>query len=236
MAGYFDLLGNSRNIGGGVSFDAFNAETFASQFSAPALKTGTLSIAENAGTPASSVSSMSSSGLGAAGAWGGIITGTIDAVSQVAGNVRAYKTAKENFQASQINAFSMLDASERNAALMRAQADRNQASNLAQAARTGLATQAYDNLMLSDRFQVEKDVLAMKEEAQFQATNLMNSARRIKSRQKRKATVSTVLTFGVTAPLAIAGAILGGPAGAAAGLQIGNAITGGVTNAMSDGR
>lgn len=120
---------------------------------------------------------------------------------------------------------------------------------MARNAGNGLTAQAYDNLILSDRVQTEKDVLAMKENAQFEAINMLNTARRIKSRQKRKATVGAVGTAVLAIATAGAGLAAAGVFGAAASaavggsalsamsttLSIGNAINSGITGAMSNG-
>lgn len=211
------------------------------------IKTGTLTVSDvlTKGT-------AESSAAGAATSWGdalGVAGGAFTAINNLNANIEAYNKAKENYETAQLNALNIFNEADEVAEDMRSEADAREASNMARNAGNGLTAQAYDNLILSDRAQTEKDVLAMKENAQFEAINMLNTARRIKSRQKRKATVGAVGTAVLAIATAGAGLAAAGVFGAAASaavggsalsamsttLSIGNAINSGITGAMSNG-
>lgn len=215
----------------------------------PQLKTGTLDVSTMPEFTGQTTKSASSS---ANTAWGdglGVAAGAFTAINNLNANIEAYNKAKENYETAQLNALNIFNEADEVAEDMRSEADAREASNMARNAGNGLTAQAYDNLILSDRVQTEKDVLAMKENAQFEAISMLNTARRIKSRQKRKATVGAVGTAVLAiatagAGLAAAG-VFGTAASAAVGgsalsamsttLSIGNAINSGITGAMSNG-
>lgn len=215
----------------------------------PQLKTGTLDVSTMPEFTGQTTKSASSS---ANTAWGdglGVAAGAFTAINNLNANIEAYNKAKENYETAQLNALNIFNEADEVAEDMRSEADAREASNMARNAGNGLTAQAYDNLILSDRVQTEKDVLAMKENAQFEAINMLNTARRIKSRQKRKATVGAVGTAVLAIATAGAGLAAAGVFGAAASaavggsalsamsttLSIGNAINSGITGAMSNG-
>lgn len=212
------------------------------------LKTGTLTVSD-----ALTKGTAESSAAGAATSWGdalGVAGGAFTAINNLNANIEAYNKAKENYAMAQLNALNIFNEADDVAEDMRAEADSREATNLARSARSGLTAQAYDNLMLSDRVQTEKDVLAMKEDAQFEAVSMLNTARRIKSRQKRKATVGAIGTAILAIATAGAGLAAAGVFGAGAmsavgssvvgamktTLSVGNMINSGITGAMSNGR
>lgn len=213
------------------------------------IKTGTLDVSTMPEFTGQTTKSASSS---ANTAWGdglGVAAGAFTAINNLNANIEAYNKAKENYETAQLNALNIFNEADEVAEDMRSEADAREASNMARNAGNGLTAQAYDNLILSDRVQTEKDVLAMKENAQFEAINMLNTARRIKSRQKRKATVGAVGTAVLAIATAGAGLAAAGVFGAAASaavggsalsamsttLSIGNAINSGITGAMSNG-
>ena len=216
----------------------------------PQLKTGTLDVStmpeftgqttKSASSSANTASTKSASSS-ANTAWEdglGVAAGAFTAINNLNANIEAYNKAKENYETAQLNALNIFNEADEVAEDMRSEADAREASNMARNAGNGLTAQAYDNLILSDRVQTEKDVLAMKENAQFEAINMLNTARRIKSRQKRKATVGAVGT--AVLAIATAGVGLAAAGGSALSamsttLSIGNAINSGITGAMSNG-
>ncbi len=215
----------------------------------PSLPTGTLDISKMTEFGGNA----SAAGTDTASAWGdalGVVGGAFTAINNLNANIEAYNKAKENYAMAQINTLNIFDEADDVAEDMRAEADSREATNLARSARSGLTAQAYDNLMLSDRVQTEKDVLAMKEDAQFEAVSMLNTARRIKSRQKRKATVGAIGTAILAIATAGAGLAAAGVFGAGAmsavgssvvgamktTLSVGNMINSGITGAMSNGR
>lgn len=251
MAGTFDLLNMyapARNYG----FDLTKPIDLLSRNPTPQLTAGALDISKMPEFTGNALDLAESSAAGAATSWGdalGVAGGAFTAINNLNANIEAYNKAKENYETAQLNALNIFNEADEVAEDMRSEADAREASNMARNAGNGLTAQAYDNLILSDRAQTEKDVLAMKENAQFEAINMLNTARRIKSRQKRKATVGAVGTAVLAIATAGAGLAAAGVFGAAASaavggsalsamsttLSIGNAINSGITGTMSNG-
>lgn len=252
MAGTFDLLNMyapARNYG----FDLTKPIDLLSRNPTPQLTAGTLDISKMPEFTGNALDLAESSEAGEATSWGnalGVAGGAFTALNNLNANIEAYNKAKENYAMAQVNVLRIFDEADDVAEDMRAEADSREATNLARSARSGLTAQAYDNLMLSDRVQTEKDVLAMKEDAQFEAVSMFNTAQRIKSRQKRKATVGAIGTAILAIATAGAGLAAAGVFGAGAmsavgssalgamktTLSVGNMINSGITGAMSNGR